>query len=317
MKVKLSFLLICLFLVLTSIPSVGLAEKTNEDQKIVIDEKLTITKYKDGRISPVAVTKNLTIGQIDNILKYMGFSKEDIDKMSSEIKNDITSAGGKKISVEKTNEKEIYTDIDGNEFDVTDENRNTIMQKIENDKEKFKKRENKSVSVAAMGSASEGIWTGWSWLVFRGTVGLEYEYSYYTEYKWDGNPNLAFQDTVAQSWQSHTTTIGRAGTAYHEYKLGGIQSNSMEFLNTSVYGSEAKFDIYTNYNLSKQYGFVREDVRIPTSNATLSGVWAAGYAHPYSSGIIRAIFGFASITWDASWGMKKSWTNNFTIGSSS
>lgn len=135
--VKKSILIIAaLLLMLTSVAQASGAKGVSEEgsKKIAIDDNLTITKFDDGRVAPVADVSRLSNQQIDKVLREMKVKDEEIKKFPSEFKKLLVSRGGVKVELNQTL-KEYYHSLDGKVYLVTDENRAEIDAIIAKDQE--------------------------------------------------------------------------------------------------------------------------------------------------------------------------------------
>lgn len=294
------------------------AQEELETKEIRVNENLKVIQYKDGRVKGLKNAKGLTKAERAQILKLMKFSDKDIEIMQDELEIEIIETGGVKVPSTMTDFKEVYTDLDGNDHIVTDENREEIKQLIKKDLERYKQTNAKNngdllVTASGMGYETDGEWTGFGAITYNGKTsnGTEFKYNYYTQYSWDNRPEVANVDTVAHAWQSHTTSLGSFGRHAWKTPEGITHYWDLDVEEENV-GSQAEINLY--WADGKQYGYLRDDVRIPVRYEGETGSFVSGYAHPYLPDIIKAVLNFLSINWPDEWAMKKTWRNTFTIG---
>lgn len=174
-----------------------------------------------------------------------------------------------------------------------------------------------------MGSKDDGIFHAHSFITYGGLTYTEkeYKYTYWLYYEWKGVPKIYFHDSVAQAWQSHTTSVGGSGNhIYHPFCTNSNYDKTypIDYEQKQLYGSKGNFDLLgSGCDTLSQYGTFKENVVIPITHNGETGAFVAGYAHPYSSSITKAVLNYVSIAWDDSWGDEYTWTNTFTIGSTS
>lgn len=305
-------------LLFVSLTSFSFAESENSDIQFEIDPGIKITKHKDGRVDPVPNVTSLKEVQLDKILREMNVGNSDLKEMSLDFKQNLVSRGGTMVDV-KSELIHTYRDREGNKHIVTAENKEEIDQIRKNDTKNMKKSTSKGeVSSLSMGSVSDGIFSAAAHVFYLGTTsnGAEYKYDYYTNYNWGAFPNFYWDDSIAQAWQSHTSSVTTNGahnklicpSSSYQYPYGSD-------IKRSIGGSQAKFDL--DGFACNQYGALHDEVRIPVGNNGQTGVFISSYAHPYTSPVVKALLGYLSISWDDFIGDEYNWTNTFTIGSSS
>ncbi|MGF9915587.1 hypothetical protein ABEX47_30340, partial [Paenibacillus ehimensis] len=223
----------------------------------------------------------------------------------------------------KVDFKKVYSDVNNIKHEVTEENQKEIENLKNRDvKDKYGAK-NSDISMLGMGSKDDGIFHAHSFITYGGLTytGKEYKYTYWLYYEWKGVPFFYFTDSVAQAWQSHTTTVGGSGNhIYHPFctNSSGDQTFSINYEQKQLYASKGNLDLLgSGCNTLSQYGTFKDEVRIPISHNGETGSFVAGYAHPYSNKITKAVLNYVSISWDDSWGDEYTWTNTFTIGTTS
>ncbi|MCP3773628.1 hypothetical protein NLX71_09930 [Paenibacillus sp. MZ04-78.2] len=308
------FVLSMALLVGFALPAMAAGNDQQKDLKkneIKMDKELSIYQFDDGRIEKVKDYSKLSDQQKNKILLEMKFTQEDIAGMSSILKDQFLSIGGYKVdtSVKKT---KIYTDKDGTNHEFTSNNGSEINTLINSE---TKQAQANSSEISTMSSVTDGIFSANSWVVFQGLTsnGAEYEYRMVTRYVWNGRPGVAFTDTIAHSYQSHSTRYQTNMSRHTWASPSNIISNyQMSMSYPSAYATFGDIDLL--YVDGLQEGYLNESVRIPTRHYGETGAFAAGYAHPYSSSLVRAALASASISWDSTWGMKHNWLYYWTIG---
>lgn len=312
---KISFLfLLCFSLI---VPSLAVAQGSEVNGVVGIQTAeingFTISIYSDGRVAGVNNAEKLSEETIDGILLRMNFEEDEIKIMPLEMKYEVVSHGGRKTETTITEEETVYTDLNGNEHIVTAENINEIEKIMKNDIVQLYGSVDDSFSIQDSSDRQvEGIWSGYTSIIYTGKRGSEHVYGIYNYYVWDGVPNLYFHDRVALSWQYNATPTGN--TFRHYRHIGNITDTTYA---TDVYeelsGTVWTFNIFgSGY---KQNGYAREFIHISDSYTGNSGAIAGGYFHSYSTKIVDIILGFAGITWGEGAGMRKAWKQNFKIGS--
>ncbi len=262
-------------------------------------------------VAPVLNAKGLKEVTINKILGHMNFKNDELSKLSYELKEEIVSNGGRKVDSTVSDFVSVYTNPKGKDYLITEDNKEKIDKIIEKDIAKYYNSKNMKSDVSTNAESSkvyDGIWTGYSTIIYNGINGSEYEYYFYSNFDWNGVPNVYFTDYVALAWQINATPIGQYFKHYYQWGYSNAESNVYGATSvdvSSVYGTRWGYDLLGSGE--RQSGWGREKVRIPVSNANLTGVISAGYAHPYTNSVVKAALGSASISWDDSWAMKHTW----------
>lgn len=287
--------------------------------EIVKLNNVNVSIFEDGRIEPINDPESLTKEEQTSILKLMKFSDNEIESFPEELINDLLADGGVKVEVTQEDFSHIYTDLQGNDHIVTPETIDEVNEIKLRDSlfiaNKFNL--NSGVSTFAMDKVVDGNFTGKGVLTYVGTTsnGKEYEYKYRTAWEWSLMPTLTFTDSVATSWQSHTTSVGTT-SSYLRYAAGGFSHNNKVSVDRSnIAGTKATIDIQNAPG--RHYGYIEDTVRIPVTNKGTTGAFSSAYGHswgPGFSGVSINIARLGSISFSGT-GDKWSWRNTYTIGS--
>jgi hypothetical protein len=315
--------LITIIALMTILSSSIFAKGTNENEvgfKIVNVAHVPVTLYDDGRIKGIENPSELSKEQRKEILKLMRFTEEEIGGLPEDLQIELLKDGGVKVDSVMENMLHVYTDLDGVDHIVTEEN----TQEIEQIKARDYKRATKGrvkISSTTLNSYSDGKFTGEGIIVYLGTTadGLEYIYDYKTKFTWSSRPALYYVDTIGQAWQDHTVSVSTSDEYYVKLYsssgnyLGSIMIGLHDIDYSSVYGTKAKADI--DYHDGEHIGWLSDEVRIPVREKGLTGQFASAYGHAWSGVDITATIKMVSVELDG-YGDKWSWRNSFEIGQS-
>lgn len=310
------FLVIVAFLMFTSVGQA--AEKPVETEiqgrSIVIDEKLTITKYDDGRVAPVANSSKLSLNQINQVLSEMNVPIEKIETLSIETKKSIISNGGVAVELQNTNMQQYYYSLDGNQYLVTDENKDEISKIQKQDQITLYGDNNNEISpLIDLGSDSEGIWSGSSLVLHAGKSGSEYVYHLYSEYNWRSSPFYYYSDVIAQSWESSKVVSKKSNGANNWKNM--ISGNIVQDAMTIDRGFGITNGEFNLKNSSRNYGALYDELRIPDRHKDETIMIRSSYAHPHKPAFVRAVLEIFGITWsDSLNGDAWFWDGTFTVG---
>ena len=292
---------------------------TDNVSEIVKLENVDISIFEDGRIKPINNPESLTREERTTALKLMEFSDDEIASFPEVLINDLLAEGGVKVELTKEDEVHIYTDLQGNDHIVTPETINQVneIKKLDYLIIANKYNLNSGVSPFAMGQQKDGNFTGKGVLTYIGTssTGKEYEYNYRTAWEWSLMPTLTWTDSIATSWQSHTTSVSTTSD-YTRWANGGFShDNKVSVDRSSVAGTTAKIDIQNAPG--RHYGYIQDKVRIPIGNKGNTGQFASAYGHSHVPALPVGINigGWGSISFSGGAGDKWSWKNSYTIGS--
>lgn len=287
--------------------------------EIVKFKNVNVSIFEDGRIKPINNPESLTKEEQTSVLKLMKFSDNEIESFSEELINDILADGGVKVEVKQEDFVHIYTDLQGNDHIVTPETLDEVNEIKSRDLLFIsnKLNLNSGVSPFAMEKVQDGNFTGQGILTYIGKTSnnTEFEYLYRTAWEWSLMPTLTFTDSVATSWQAHTTSVSTT-SAYSRWANGGFyHGDKVTVDRSSVAGTKAKIDIQNAPG--RHYGYIEDKVRIPVAKNGTTGQFASAYGHSHYptsvAGISINIAGFGSISLSGG-GDKWSWRNSFTIG---
>jgi len=316
---KLGKALFVLFLVVAlTLPTVSAESSDVEEKKyteVSVNPTLKIKKYSDGRVEGIRNVDALSEKDIDSVLAQMNMTNEEISEVPLALKKQFVSRGGKKVNL-TTKVKGYYNSLDGNRYEITENNKEEIEKIREKDRAALKERERKltgnKVSTLAMDSVVDGKFSAQSYLFLLGETSTEYKYDYYTSYNWSSAPDNWYTDILAHSWQSHTTAVSRNGA--NNYKLFcdlNVWHNENMSLEPKPGGTIGKIDLQHACN---QYGALHDEVRIPKIHKNTTGNFIAGYAHPWVGGIVGVALNYLGIDFTALVGDEWFLDNTFTVG---
>lgn len=305
-------------LVTTSIASAQEDSSISSDdiitQKVRIDANLTIEKQNDGRVVPVKNVEDLSIPQLDSILREMKYSEETIAKMPQSEKEYVASVGGVSVPI-KTELKRYFRTSDGQRLLITDDNINEIesLRQKEIAQINSKLNTNLTIEPLATGSVSDGSFSGSSSLSYQGKspTAKEFEFSYRDNFSFNKNVSRKFTDKIAHAWQSHTTSVYNSGNWF--WYLGNTKiQNPLTLKNEgSVYGRSGSFS--HNGTVGEIGGWLTDTVRIPVSQKGTTGKWVTRYSHPWTALTPDVSIGPLSIDFSQFVGDEWEWENTFTI----
>lgn len=321
---KKSFIALIATVTLTSPLQLNVSANSKDGEEKISSKEvqigdLDVTVYEDGRVKGLGKSKKLSNKNRKQVLKLMRFTEEEIDSLPEELQNELVSEGGVKVDSKVEDFVHIYTDLDGNDHEVTEENKKEIEKIKKRDYKKIQEMSAKGKVIAAgtdLGSETDGDFTGTGHIIYRGIEGNEYGYMYYTKFEWSDRPALYFTDTLGHTWQNHTTSIGSASDYDVRYFNGngdplGTIDFEPELDNSDVLGTKGEFDI--DYHAGVHYGYIRDRVRIPRTEKGNTGQFASAYAHSWSNANMELAFRYISID-ISGLGDKWSWKNSFEIG---
>ncbi|WP_110933534.1 hypothetical protein [Paenibacillus bouchesdurhonensis] len=209
--------------------------------------------------------------EVDQYLKMMGFTEDELAPLSTKLKKEIASNGGIKIKVEQLDPEERIIDKDGN--DIT----------------------NSRISIQDYNDSKFSLY-GLAIKTASGTT--ENTYDIYAQYVWKSRPNFAFTDTLAMSWQSQVTPFGSPYSVHnwrndpftHQY-TNSIQNQQNE-------GNSVLIDLLAVD--SQQDGYIKQTVKVSKSYQGTTGSVSLGYAHKIIPGIVSTILNYFSISFSGS-----------------
>jgi|GEM_PF-3712910 hypothetical protein len=309
-----------LSLIFSGAISVNAQEQTELNVSKNVGKQVTLssvplTVYNDGRVAGINSPENMSQQQKHDVLKLMRFTDEEIAAFPDDLENDLLKDGGIKIELNQYDYTHTYTDENGIDHIVTPENEaevNLARQKAAGELAL------KSGGITPYGSVNEDIFTGTGVLTYLGETSTEFKYKYRTTFNWSSMPSLRFVDSIGQSWQNHTVSIGSTYD-YDRYSNGYFEhKDRVELHQGNVYGTTADIDL--DSHAGRHYGYIEDEVRIPLTYRNTTGQFASAYAHAWYPALIKDISlnigNYVSITINGE-GDKWSWKNTFKIGSTS
>lgn len=283
---------------------------------VQIDSSLSITKFSDGRVAPVANASSLSSAQIDNVLRQMNVSEDEISMFAREFKEQLVAKGGVEVHLE-TKATQTYHSLDGKKYVITPENKEEVAAIQARDQATIAEQGKSTGAMTAsdsMGSASDGIWSAHASLFFAGksSNGYEYVYDYYNYYSWSDYPQNVLWDSIAQSWGANISSANSSGA--NNYLTGivgsGPYTQAPMTITRKIGGTKGDFDLVTSYH---QYGALHDELRIPLAQKGTNQQLTAGYAHPYIGGIVAVALTYLGIDWASFTGNEWDWDSSFTV----
>ncbi|WP_419890797.1 hypothetical protein [Paenibacillus xylanexedens] len=310
-----------IFLLLLVTASIASAQEdssiSSEDvstQKVSVDDNLIIEKRNDGRVLPVEDVNDLTLNQLDGILREMKYSNEMIAEMPQPEKEYVVSQGGVAVPV-KTELKRYFRTSDGQRILITEENMNEVETLRQQEITKINTELNSDLKIAplAAGSVSDGSFSGSGSLSYIGKSpnAKEFEFSFRDNFSFSKNVSRKFTDKIAHAWQSHTTSIYNSGNWWSyvgDTRIQNILSTKNE---GSLYGRSGSFS--HNGTIGEIGGWLTDTVRIPVSQKGTTGKWVTRYSHPWTALTPSITIGPISISYSAFVGDEWEWENTFVI----
>ncbi|MGE7271712.1 hypothetical protein ACQKK5_09670 [Brevibacillus panacihumi] len=328
MITKNSFITFFLVLLLVSLVPLGSinaesnsAKEELSTKKVMIDN-VQVNVFDDGRIEGIKKPENLSMKQRKNILNLMNFTDDEIKQMPDDLQFEFISKGGVKVDTKIEDYVHIYTDLDGNDHIVTEENKKEIAQLRKNDLEKVATKLGLKAYPTDYSDEEvvDDIFWGYGYVILDGKTsnGVSYKYRYYTRFDWEERPWFYFVDSIAQTWQYHTATYDRPDGLYKVkvYSKSGktidtIDVGLHDFDQSMVEGSRAKIDIERHDG--RHYGYLRNYVTVPVKHKGELGQFASAYAHSHGFESITITYRFLGFTFSG-FGDKWSWKTRYEIG---
>jgi hypothetical protein len=206
--------------------------------------------------------------EIDDYLKQMGFTNEELGFTSLELKKDIASNGGTKIKVEKLDPEVVVKDEFGKTVAPSDK--------------------------ISTQDVRDGIFRLYGYAIKNGSANsTENSYSIYAQYSWDRGPLNYYTDTLAMAWQSKVTPYG-SPYSVHNWRSGShLYQYTNEVQKKQNEGDSFEVDVFGYPD--PQDGYAKQEVRAPKSLAGQTGSVEIGYAHKTIPGVALAILNYFSI----------------------
>lgn len=292
---------------------------TDKVSKIVKLKNVNVSILEDGRIKPINNPESLTKEERTATMKLMKFSDDEIKSFPDGLINEILADGGVKVELTQEDFRHTYTDLQGNDHIVTPETMDEVNEiKLKDSQLVAKKSKfDSGVDTLAMEKITDGVFTGQGILTYLGKTsnGLEFEYNYRTAWEFSSMPSLTFVDSIATSWQNHTTSVSSTSD-YSRYANGNFgHSNKVTLDRSSIAGTKGSIDLQNAPG--RHYGYIQDKVRIPVSQSGTTGSFASAYGHSHFptniGGVSINIGGFGSINFGSAKGDKWDWRNTFKI----
>ncbi|MDF1510846.1 hypothetical protein PZE06_22180 [Robertmurraya sp. DFI.2.37] len=273
--------------------------------------------------------EKLTVQAVDTTLVEMGFSSEEVKKISEKTKKQIVESGGEKADYTVEDVTLTYQSLDGKVYEVTDANKNEIalMEKKDRkiaqlidplafagiDEEQF--REFQTFS-SGFNDRAEGDWYGSTYITKVGATSTNNIYEVWTEWTWTNGPKAWWTtDTVATAWDIGFTAQQNSDKQYRfvvrRYADGNIRTDNINDLKIlhDQYGHQAKVPIGT---FLQQSGGISEKLLINKSVKGTKGLLTV-YAHPTTPLGTSATIGPVSIDFSTFAGYKWSYRLNINL----
>ncbi|NRR23289.1 hypothetical protein [Brevibacillus sp. MS2.2] len=284
-------------------------------------ENLEVTVFDDGRVKGIEYSEELSRKDRRRILELMHFTEQEINRMPEGLQEDVIRLGGVKVDTTIEDFVHIYTDLEGNDHIVTDENNDEVDKIRQKDLEIIAQQSGKELTITPS-AVRDGKFYGSSMAVYMGKSrnGRELEYHYLTEFEWSARPWLYFVDTIANTWQNHTTGVSRDGRYVvrpfngNGDPMGGISIGLSNFDDSNPLGTKADVDLARHDGIHE--GWLNDVVRIPDSEKGRTGQFASAYVHSYSLDGISINFKYLGYQFSGT-GDKWSWKTSFEIGKDS
>ncbi|WNQ10199.1 hypothetical protein MJA45_21625 [Paenibacillus aurantius] len=290
--------------------------------KIVNVSDVSITLLSDGRIKGLDKPEKLSKTQKAEILKVIRFTEDDVAQIPDELQNQLLKEGGVKVETTASDLIHTYTDLNGQDHIVTDNNQEEIDAIKANDMKTLAAQSGEITTFeTGLGSVQEGSFSARGYVTYLGksSNGIEYNYSYKTMFTWSARPAWYFEDKIAQTWQGNTTSTNTIG----EYKVNTFSSSGnptgtyyyglKDVDRSSVSGTTATVDIV--YLDGQHVGWLQDNVKIPVGgNEGTTGQFASAYAHSWTNNLIDIILQNLGFQFESAPGDKWTWRNSYIIG---
>lgn len=260
-----------------------------------------VSILNDGRISGIKQPEKLSEENRHQLLKLLNFTDEDIASYPDTLQYDLLRDGGRKVNTNISNVQHFVS-------------RNGVVELVDD----VEAAPSGGFTIMGMGSLTSGNFTGTGLLTYVGTTTTEYEYKYRTKFNWSSKPALCFVDTVGISWNATSVPVGTIGLDYRRFDSGFFShTNKISASQDLVNGVTARIDIQNSPG--EHFGHVERQVRIAKTRVGLTEVFGSAYGHSWlPDGIdnVGVTIGWASFTFGGT-GDYFTWTNDFTVGSTS
>ncbi|MGD9677534.1 MAG: hypothetical protein AB7V16_04080 [Vulcanibacillus sp.] len=221
----------------------------------------------------------------------MGFAKDELNNIPTEIKKNIARTGGKKINVNLV------------DFEYYNSEAVGIQQQL----------------IATEQMIIDGIFTLFDPLVIKkGYVngGLEIEYDIYVQFSWSNTPEFAWVDTLALAWQNIVVPYGDATGKITRYPANDPLHPQERILiaHEEIEGDYWEVDVFTGGDGDTQRGYGLQTVRVNKYYEGFTGVLETAYAHMFIPSFVVPEISYGNITFDLSSLFGEEWNirYNFT-----
>ncbi|KYG30046.1 hypothetical protein [Alkalihalobacillus trypoxylicola] len=259
---------------------------------------VNIEVFQDGRVKPIDENAMYTEVELDEILKEIGYPDNYISTLPKESKRTLISKGGKIVDtdVELTHN---YISKDGNQYEVTDNNKSEIkaIQKEDLKSKGIKEDElhqynlaNDDISLFNCSHPFEGMcvhddWSGLLMTLYKGETSTSYIYEMILDATWQkGTTNVNFGDAMALHWGEYGQPVPNSQefiffAAYND--LTQTRESFTPRVNNGNGIGHTFFLLPTNtQNVRAQGGVLSQDIYIAKSyNHELTVT--AEYVHPW------------------------------------
>jgi len=291
----------------------------NSIARKVVVESLEVPVFKDGRIEGIEKPENLSKIQKEKLLKVLNFSDAEILSFPDSFVNTLLKEGGVKVELTKKDVRRVYTDLKGVDHEYTPDTEEEIKLIKIQDQALIQQKltdEGAGPVVTPYGYYLEGSFFGNGVLTKVGQDEHSFIYKYRTTFDWSSKPVNCYTDVIAQSWQSHTTSV-RTDTDYRRQNGSELFSHAGNFSvdRSNIYGTKADVDIVNSPG--HHWGYIEDTVSIPMNEIYQVGQFASGYGHSYAPkgiGGVSISIKIVGIDFGGLGSDKWSWKNTFKIG---
>jgi len=248
--------------------------------------------------------------KFDSLLMEKGFSKDEILSMNEDTKVKLATSKGEKADYTIT-KKEYYNSLNGEKYEVTNENRDQINLLIAKDIAKYNKENNipfsnTKTSLASINSYDNGDDYNDEKLSVSAFVDksssntTEYSYQAFLNFTWSDYADLQWTDNVAIAWDDRFTGVTNSLDGFYSY-LHVFNNNFVSAkMDTSqnLYGISGKFLLPNTYFLT---GGLSQNIKVPVKYKNETGKFQAKYIHSLIPFTGSVSIGKASVTVPTSW----------------
>ncbi|MFC0014110.1 MULTISPECIES: hypothetical protein [Allobacillus] len=280
------------------------------ERTIFIDKGVKVDLLEDGRVAPVRNVKSLNEEQLDEILSYANFSKEDLNYFDIEQKRQFVATGIKKVDSEIST-KEIYNSISGEKYVITEENIDEVNQ--------IKRMDNLTLESLTKDSGFSTqstkyynpfrSWSGRSLILYVGTYGNDFIYNMYQAFQWDNFPGYGSKNRFAVSADHYHRLRSVHGESH--CATGGTYCNNVSY---SPEPAGAAWTTLLMTHTEKQNMYAYQHFFIDQSRSNHNHTVRGSYINPTISGTTVGVnIGWASISWEPFYGDERHITHNYTV----